>query len=69
MQCSACNRVVGFLVHHLGVKEAVNLLIVVRVHLVPSSSCWGCRCVQGKMLDVSEACGELKLAGTDAAAH
>lgn len=56
MRCSACNRVVGFILHHLGVKGAVKLLIAVLGHLVPSSCCWGCRRGQGKMLCVSEAC-------------
>lgn len=68
MRCSACNRVVGFVLHHLGVKGAVELLIVVLGYLVPSSSHCRCRCVQGKMVCVSEACIELKLAGSDAAA-
>lgn len=33
MRCSACNRVVGFILHHLGVKGAVKLLIAVLGHL------------------------------------
>lgn len=63
MRCSACNRVVGLILHHLGVKGAVQLLIAVLGHLVPSSCCWGCRRGQGKTLCVSEARRELKLGG------
>lgn len=61
MRCSACNCVVGFILHHLGVKGAVKLLIAVLGHLVPCSCCWGCRRGQGKALCVSEAHRELKL--------
>lgn len=69
MQCSACNRLVVLILHHLGAKGAVKPLIVVLGHLLPSfSSCCGCRRAQGKLLCVPEAHRELKPAGSGAAA-
>lgn len=50
-------------------KGVVELVIVILGCQVPSSSsCCGCRCVQGEMLCASEARRELKLAGSDATA-